>query len=150
MEVYRILEKQKIREPKVKNKYNLKPSYITSAIVLDKNAFKSKPFWRNNVVSAYCISETTISCKADSEFGTYNDYWIGFYDDDAPEHAGEIILHCSCYGGMCHYNFSEFFNPDEMNNNLDVLIQEKLLTMYHWLIDNKIVKFTKGENFENE
>lgn len=132
--------KQKLfRSPKIKNKYNLKPKDIERAIVLDKSCFKKKPFWRNDVIGAYCLSGTTIKSGKDAEFGTYNEYWVGFYDDNAKAYAGKIKLRCSSYGGMCHYEFSEFFNPEEIDCEIDLEIQEKLLTVYEFLIDNDII-----------
>ena len=130
----------KMRNPKVENKYNLKPKDIEKAIILDRDRLQKEPFWRNNVVGAWCLSETTIKNKKDDEFGTYNEYWIGFYDENAKSYAGKIRLSCSSYGGMCHYNFKEFFNPKEIECLIDLEIQEKLLARINWLIEEGIIK----------
>ena len=97
-----------MRKPKVENKYNLKPKDIQKAFILDYDKLHKSPFWRNDVVQAQCLSETTIKNREDDEYGCYNEYWIGFYDKDAKSYAGKIRLSCSAYGGMCSYNFKKF------------------------------------------
>ena len=128
-----------MREPKVINKYNLKPADIEKTIILKPERLKEKPFWRNNVVNAWCLSDNTAKTSADLNFGTYNEYWIGFYDNDAHKHAGEIILKTSSYGGMCTYAFDSFFDYSEIENEIDLEIQEKLLSIINWLLDEKII-----------
>lgn len=132
-----------MRKPKVENKYGLKPKDIQKAIIINRDKLQEEPFWRNNVINAWCLSETTAKNKKDFEFGTYNEYWIGFYDENAKSYAGKIKLSCSAYGGMCSYNFKEFFNPKEIECEIDLEIQEKLLARINWLIDNEIVKIEK-------
>lgn len=129
-----------MREPLVRNKYGIKPKDIERAIVIDKKRLEKEPFWRNEGVQAYCLSDSTIKNSKDSEFSTYNSYWIGFYDQDAKTHAGKIKLSCTAYGGMCSYNFKEFFNPNEIECDIDLEIQEKLLKRINWLIEEQIIK----------
>lgn len=69
-----------MRKQKVENKYNLKPKDIQKAVILDYDKLHQLPFWRNDVVGAWCLSETTIKNDKDDEFGCYNEYWIVFYD----------------------------------------------------------------------
>lgn len=128
-----------MREPKVINKYNLKPADIEKSIILKPERLKEKPFWRNNVVNAWCLSDNTAKTSVDLNFGTYNEYWIGFYDNDAHKHAKEIILKTSSYGGMCTYAFDSFFDYSEIENEIDLEIQEKLLSIINWLLDEKII-----------
>lgn len=45
-----------VRKPKIENKYNLKPKDIEKATILDYERLKQPPFWRNNVVKAWCLS----------------------------------------------------------------------------------------------
>ena len=126
-----------MRKPRVKNKYNLKPKDIQRAIVLDYEKLKQPPFWRNNVVSAWCLSDGT----GEGYFGGHIDsYWIGFYDKDAKAYAGKIRLNCSSYEDMCGYNFKKFFDPKEIENEIDLELQEKLLERINWLIDEGIIK----------
>lgn len=130
-----------MREPLVRNKYGIKPKDIEKAIIINKEKLKQEPFWRNEGVQAYCLSDNTIKNSKDSEFGTYNSYWIGFYDQDAKQYAGKIRLSCNAYGGICSYNFKEFFNPNEIECDIDLEIQEKLLKRINWLIEEKIIQF---------
>ena len=132
-----------MRKPIVENKYNLKPKDIQKAVVLDYDKLHQLPFWRNDVVGAWCLSETTIKNAKDDEFGCYNEYWIGFYDQDAKSYAGKIRMYCSAYGGMCNYKFNTFFNPKDIENEIDLEIQEKLLSRINWLIDEGIIEIRK-------
>ncbi|WP_097005345.1 hypothetical protein [Lacrimispora amygdalina] len=131
-----------MRKPMVENKYNLRPKDIKRAKVLKSERLHEDPFWRNDVVGAWCLSENTSKTVSDYMYCTYNDYWLGFYDDDAKSYAGKIKLSCSAHGGMSNYNFKEFFNPKEIENEMDLEIQEKLLARFNWLIDNGIVDMT--------
>lgn len=129
-----------MRKPKVENKYNLKPKDIQKATILDYDKLKQSPFWRNHAINAWCLSECVKPNKKDS-YGTFDlDYWIGFYDSDAKSYAGKIRLSCSCYGGMCSYNFKSFFNEKEIENEYDLELQEKLLARINWLIDEGIIE----------
>lgn len=125
-----------MRKPKILNKYNLKPKDIQKATILNYDRLHEHPFWRNDVVQAWCLSDG-------SGRGLYGDwidsYWIGFYDKDAKSHAGEIILSCSSYEDMCNYNFDSFFDYNDIDNEIDLELQEKLLDRINWLIDEGII-----------
>jgi len=45
-----------MRKPKVENKYNLKPKDIERAVVLDREKLRQSPFWRNDVIGAWCLT----------------------------------------------------------------------------------------------
>lgn len=127
----------KLRKPKVKNKYNLKPKDIQKATILDYDKLHQTPFWRNNVVQAWCLS----GGSGKGLYGGFIDsYWIGFYDDDAKAYAGKIRLSCSSYEDMCNYNFKKFFDYSEIECLADLELQEKLLEQINWLIDEKIIQ----------
>lgn len=125
-----------IRKPKVQNKYNLKPKDIQKATILDYDRLHKAPFWRNNVVQAWCLSGG--SGKGFSGF--INSYWIGFYDNNAKAYAGKIRLSCSSNEDMCNYNFKKFFDYSEIECLADLELQEKLLEQINWLIDEKIIQ----------
>lgn len=129
-----------MRKPKVKNKYNLKPTDIKKLKVLKKDRIHESPFWRNDAVGAWCLSDTTCKSAADDMFCTYDSYWIGFYDEDAKAYAGKIRFECTSYGGMCGYVFKKFFDPEEIENEIDLEIQEKLVSRLNWLIEEGIVE----------
>ena len=126
-----------MRKPKVENKYNLKPKDIEKATILDYKRLQQPPFWRNNVVKAWCLSDG-------SGKGFYSNwmdsYWIGFYDKNAKTYAGKIRLRCSAMEDMCSYNFEKFFDYSEIEHEVDLELQEKLLDRINWLIDEKIIK----------
>lgn len=125
-----------MRKPKVINKYNLKPKDIQKATILDFERLKQPPFWRNNVVSAWCLSDGT----GKGLYGNIDSYWIGFYDKDAKDYAGKIRLSCTSYEEMCRYDFKKFFDYAEIEGEFDLELQEKLLDRINWLIDEKIIE----------
>lgn len=130
-----------MRKPKVENKYNLKPKDIQRAEILDRERLTQKPFWRNDVIGAWCLSGGT----GKGYYGGHIDsYWIGFYDEDSKAYAGKIRLSCSACEDMCSYNFKEFFNFREIETIADLELQEKLLERINWLIDEKIVTISKN------
>ena len=128
-----------MRDPKVKNKYGIRPKDICNATIVDRNRLKQSPFWRNDIVDAWCLSENTARNAADFTYCTYSEYWIGFYDKGARAYPGRIRLDCFAHGGMASYNFTSFFNPREIENEDDLEIQEKLLARINWLIDEGII-----------
>ena len=131
-----------MRKPKVENKYNLKPKDIQKAIIIDYERLRTPPFWRNDIIGAWCLSEGV----GKGYYGGFMDsYWIGFYDKDAKSYAGKIVLSCSSYEDMCGYDFKEFFNPDEMENEIDLELQEKLLSRMNWLFDEGIIEINSED-----
>lgn len=129
-----------MRKPIVENKYNLKPADIEKAVVLDYDRLHKPPFWRNNVIQAWCLT----GGSGKGYFDDYvNEYWIGFYDDDAKEYAGRIRFYCTTLEGMCSYNFKNFFDYTEIDNKVDLELQERLLERINWLIDEGIIEIRK-------
>ena len=130
------MKEKNIRKPKVENKYNLKPKDIEKAVILDYDRLHQSPFWRNDVVQAWCLAGWS-----GKEF--YDDlvdgYWIGFYDNDAKEYAGKIRFYCKYYKDMCSYNFNSFFDYTEIEHEVDLELQEELLKRINFLIDEKII-----------
>lgn len=125
-----------MRQPKVENKYNLKPSDIPNLIILDRSRICKPLFWRNNVINAWCISGS-VGTDADRRYAADNEYWIGIYDK--PYYRKMIHYHCYCWGGMGSYKFKEFFNMKEIENERDLQTQEKLLEIINKLIDEGIL-----------
>ena len=128
-----------MRKPRVENKYNLKPKDIEKATILDYERLKQSPFWRNNVVNAWCLSDGT----GKGFYGYIDNYWIGFYDKNAKAYAGRIRLVCTSNEDMSSYNFKEFFNYNEIEYEFDLQLQEKLLSRINWLIDERIIEIRK-------
>lgn len=126
-----------MRDPRVENKYNLKPKDIEKAIVVDRARLTQPPFWRNYVLQAWCLTGGT---GIGYFGGPIDSYFIKFYDTDAKSYPGKIKLSCSSYEDMCNYKFKKFFNEDEIESEVDLELQEKLLETINWLIDEGIVK----------
>jgi len=127
-----------MRKPKIENKYNLSFSDVKKLKIGDRSKVCEPLFWRNDVVNAWCISETTVKNSNDSRYGTYNDYWIGIYDEDS-KRKRKFEVYCSASGGMLHYNFKKFFDYKEIENEIDLEIQEKLLKKINELIEQGIL-----------
>ena len=118
------------KEYKNLNKYGLTPKTIKN-LIPDRNKIQEKPFWRNNVISAWCLSDNTIYSNDSIIYSTYAEYWLGVYDID-----GEVEFHLYSYGGMCKYHPSEFLKSDEIENKDDLEIQVKFLKCINQLINN--------------
>lgn len=101
----------------------------------NRDLIGSPLFWRNDVVSAWCISKAI----GNSKFCDENEYWIEVYDIDAPAYAGKVRFSFSTYGGMCGYNFNNFFRPQDIDNEKDLAIQEAFLEKINELIDKGIL-----------
>jgi hypothetical protein len=129
-----------VREAKVKNKYNLSPAIIRQ-LKVNRDKINANDFWRNDVISAWCLSGDTSKCAKDYELCTYNEYWLGIYDEDAKAYAGTIRVDFSSYGGMCSYNFKHFFNAQEIENDDDLKIQEMFIEKMNKLIDEGVFYF---------
>lgn len=128
-----------MRKPRVKNKYKLTFSDIKKLKIKDRSKLQEPLFWRNQVISAWCISETTAKNSKDSIYGTYNDYWIGIFDEES-KRKKKIDVTCDAYGGMATYKFKKFFDYSEIENEIDLEIQEKLLAKINFLIDEGILE----------
>ena len=129
-----------MRKPRIENKYNLKPKDIENAVILDYDRLHKPPFWRNDVIQAWCLS----GGSGKGLYGGWVDsYWIGFYDEDAKSYAVKIRLNCTAMEEMCSYNFKKFFDYTEIENEIDLELQEKLLERINWLIDEEIIKIEK-------
>lgn len=129
-------KKTLIRKPRIENKYNLKPSDIRKMVVIDRERLQENPFWRNNVIHAWCLTGSA----GEGLYDSMNDYWIGFYDEDAPAYAGKTRFSVSTYEGMCSYEFNTFYRPSDIEILADLEIQEKLLDRVNWLLDEGIVE----------
>lgn len=127
------------------NKYNLTPKDIRY-LIPDREKITKKPFWRNNIVSAWCLSGNTIHNSYEDDFMVYNEYWLGVYDTDSKAYAGKVRFEFLSFGGMCRYNITTFLNPDEIENNHDLEIQVKFLNQINELIDNGTFRLPNGGN----
>ena len=125
-----------MRKPRVENKYNLTIDDIKKLEIGDRSKFGTdKRFWRNNVINAWCMSRTIGS----EEFCDETEYWMGFYDKDAEHYPGKFRISFSTYGGMCGYNFKKFFQPEDIDGEDDLRIQELFLEAVNGLLDDGIL-----------
>lgn len=122
-------------QPTVPNKYNLRVSDIKYLIV-DRDKIQREPFWRNNVINAWCLSSNTAKNTMDEM--SCDSYWLGIYDGDDLMHPNEIQVRFDSYGGMCHYYFDEFYDSDSIENDTDLRIQEMFLAQINQLIDDGV------------
>ena len=120
------------KEYKNLNKYGLTPRTIRN-LIPNKDKIQEKPFWRNNVMSVWCLTDNTIHHSEDVIYGVYDEYWLGVYDED-----GKVEFHLYSYGGMCKYHPSEFLKSNEIENKDDLDIQVKFLKRINQLIDDGV------------
>lgn len=130
----------KIRKPLVNNKYNLTINKIKKCKVVDRSFVGPPLFWRNDVIQAWCISENSGSAS-DRQFGTDNSFWIGIYDEDIKSYAGKFRFYFTSCGGMCGYEFNQFFYEKDIDCENDLRIQEIFLEKINMLIDMGIIAF---------
>lgn len=123
------------RTPRVPNKYELIGSDIHHMVLLDRTNVKEPRFWRNNVINAYCISVSSGNDFSGDEF------WLGIYDE--PYQQKLVRAYFTSYGGMCGYEFSKFYNRDEIDNLADLHIQEKALKVLNELLDKGIIEIRR-------
>jgi hypothetical protein len=124
------------------NKYGLKFSDIKRFKIVNAAALRLPPFWRNNIIKAWCLSGTAATSNEDEMWGDPMEYWIGFYD------SGKIQCDISSSSCMVGEQFERFFNPRDLDTPQDVLLEERLLKRLNWLLDSGIVECPKGKKDE--
>lgn len=116
-------------EPKVGNRYNLTYATAQNLKIGKRELISEELFYRNDQIAAWCIYK-----ESDLRWGE-DSFWLGIYDEDAPVYPGEFRFRFTSYGGMCGYVFEEFYNPNEIQNKFDLMIQEKFLNTINQLLD---------------
>lgn len=120
----------------VLNKYNLSVSDIPRLKVINEDKLSEPLFWRNNIINAWCISKS-IGSNADKQYCTDNEIWLGIYDK--PYYGHRVHFHVSAYGGMCKYSFDRFYDPSEIETEMDFKTHEECLRILNKLLDDKIL-----------
>ena len=114
------------------NKYNLTPKGIKKLKVLDWERLK-KHTWYNNAMNKtgkwWCHLE---GCNIGGKYNDEDEFWIGF-----DEEHNRIDYHFTSYGGMCGYEFSEFYKETE--NKYDLHVQVNTIKYLNMLIDEGIL-----------
>lgn len=113
-------------------KYFTKPEDLKHLVVLDPERVHQRPFWRNDVVRAWCLSGSAGSDQ-DFEFGCESSYWLGIYDD------GRVDFHMDTYGGMCSYHPEYFLDADSISNQNDRDVQIAVINAVNQLIDDGVL-----------
>lgn len=125
------------------NKYHLTVSDIRKLKVAKLEALQKAPFWRNNVVHAYCLSGEV----GDDRYCDGTDYWIGFYDKDAPYYAGKVRINFDTFGGVCSYNFKRFFGSTKsIDCRDDLAIQIECIRTVNMLIDKGVLELCDNQS----
>lgn len=125
------------RPPKVENKYDLTLKKVRAmSINWDKVSKTDSKWWRNNVINAWCLSQE-VGDADDVKYGTSDGYVIIFYDEGAAKKR--LRISCDSYGGMCGYNFNEFYEPSDIDGLIDLQLQEELLKELNKLIDDGVL-----------
>ena len=117
------------------NKYKvLKPELFKDGeALLDKY-----PLWLNpNMHPHHLCFVKDFGDKDDIVYGTSNTTWLGFN----PE-ANELKLHCTSYGGMCGFVFSEedLKKKDLTLSKNDIECMEFTINLIKELKDNGIIE----------
>lgn len=121
------------RNLEITNKYRLTPKSLRKYVVGDRTEVCEPLFWRNNVINAWCISRQIGGDISGDSF------WIGIYDEDAPEYKGKFRFYFTSWGDMCGYEFDKFFEPSEIEYEQDLRIQEAFIQAINMLIDKGII-----------
>lgn len=121
------------RNLEITNKYRLTPKSLRKYVVGDRTEVCEPLFWRNNVINAWCISRQIGGDISGDSF------WIGIYDEDAPEYKGKFRFYFTSWGDMCSYEFDKFFEPSEIEYEQDLRIQEAFIQAINMLIDKGII-----------
>lgn len=122
-----------MRKPNVENKYNLTMKDVNNLVSFDRSKITSPLFTRNRLTNTWDITGSTTKKNSDVTSLACNEFLIRV------DYDGSIRVMCSTYGGMANYNFNEFFKENEIENELDLEIQEKLLETINMLLDEGIL-----------
>jgi hypothetical protein len=60
-------------------------------------------------------------------------------DEDAKAYAGKFRFYFTSYGGMCGYEFNQFFDEKDIDCENDMRVQEMFLEKINMLIDCGII-----------
>lgn len=115
------------------NKYKvLKPELFKEGETL----LGKYPLWENTAMSpTHLCFIKSFGTEEDNRYGTSNSTWFGFN----PE-ANELKLHCTSYGGMAGFVFSEENLKDKSLLDIDKECMEFTINLIKELKDNGIVE----------
>lgn len=134
------------RKPRIRNKYGLKVSDINRIFVKDWDRLKELCYYNPNF-EAWTISMNTIRTEKDILNRTYNRFDLKFFDKNASKYSNKVLLDCKLSNGE-KYDFKSFYNEKDISEDIDLVIQEKLLNVLNTLISEQIISIQKC-NFKN-
>ena len=119
---------------KYPNKYHLTPKMIKELRILDWNRLKEKT-WFNYARKGkwWCHLEGSQYPKG-VVYDDSDEFWIGFNEDN-----NKIDYSFSCYGGMCHYIFDEFYSINSIGGVRDLNVQVNAISWLNTMIDEGIL-----------
>lgn len=121
---------------KYPNKYHLTPKMIKELRILDWDKLKKRT-WHNTAMSDtgtwWCHLEGSQSLNS-TTYDDEDEFWIGFNEDN-----NKINYSFSCYGGMCHYIFDEFYSIKDIGNKFDMMVQVNAIKWLNIMIDEGIL-----------
>jgi len=137
------------RKPIEENRYGLTPKSIKNLEIVDREKLKDYGFWYNHVIFGWCFSDEI----GDGTCCSDNSFWLCAYDEEIKEFCGtkkeikERINKCntvdfsfSVYGGHRNHEILKFYSPKYIENENDLVIQERFIKKINELIDNNIFK----------
>ena len=119
---------------KYPNKYNLKVKDIPKLKILDWGRLKKKTWFNKAMLSGtwWCHME---GCNTeDQPYDDEDEFWIGFNEDN-----NKIDYSFRSYGGMCKYEFSEFYKSKDIANKFDMMVQVNTMRWLNKMIDEEIL-----------
>ena len=135
------------REPIEENKYMLTPESIRKLKIVDRSKLQNHGFWYNSVIWGWCFSEEI----GDGTCCSDNSFWLCAYDEEIREFwgtkkevkerikkANTVDFSFGVYGGHCNSEILKFYSPKYIENENDLVIQEKFIKKINELIDDNI------------
>jgi len=118
---------------KCPNKYGFTPKNINTVKVLDWNWIKEH-FGQNFAMDkdGNCW-DRIIDTKAGAAVCDEDEFYIGFWEN------GRVESRFYSHGGMCGYEFEEFYKADDIENEIDMEIQAKVIELLNGLVDKGII-----------
>lgn len=129
---------------KYPNKYGFTAKNIDTIRVLDWERLKQYT-WFNTVIKKPCWCHLEgCNTTAGSRYCDDDEFWIGFYEDGKVDHA------FSAHGGMCGYEFDEFYDEKDIENKSDAGVQINAIRYLNNLVELKIISKPKKGNEKNK
>ena len=116
------------------NKYNLKPNSIKKLRILDWRRLKKNTWLNTAMLSGTWWCHLEGSNAINKEYNDEDEFWIGFNEDN-----NNIDYHFYSYGGMCGYEFKNFYKMADIENEYDMNVQINTIRWLNMMIDEGIL-----------